>query len=54
MKVIPFEERYRKDFIEFNKDLIISYFGFLEERDIETFERIDKELEKGAMIFFVI
>lgn len=54
MKVIPFEERYRKDFIAFNKDWIISYFGFLEERDIETFERIDEELEKGAMIFFAV
>ncbi len=54
MKVIPFEERYRKDFIEFNKDWIVSNFGFLEEHDIETFERIDEEMEAGAMIFFAI
>lgn len=54
MKVIPFEERYRKDFIEFNKDWIISNFGFLEEHDIETFEKIDEAMEAGAMIFFAI
>lgn len=54
MKVIPFEESYRKDFIAFNKDWIISNFGFLEEHDIETFEKIDEAMEAGAMIFFAV
>lgn len=54
MKVIPFEERYRQDFIDFNKDWIVSNFGFLEEHDIETFERIDEEMKAGAMIFFAV
>lgn len=52
MKVIPFEERYRQDFINFNTDWIVSNFGFLEEHDKETFEKIDEELACGAMIFF--
>ena len=54
MKVIPFEERYRQDFINFNTDWIVSNFGFLEEHDKETFEKIDEEIEAGDMIFFVV
>lgn len=54
MKIIPFEERYRQDFIDFNTDWIVSNFGFLEEHDKETFDNIDKELQRGAMIFFAI
>ncbi|MCD8024129.1 MAG: GNAT family N-acetyltransferase [Candidatus Gastranaerophilales bacterium] len=54
MKIIQFEERYRQDFIDFNTDWIISNFGFLEEHDIETFDKIDDELKKGAMIFFAV
>lgn len=54
LKVIPFEERYRQDFINFNVDWIISNFGFLEEHDKETFEKIDEEMEAGAMIFFAV
>lgn len=54
MKIIPFEERYRKDFIDFNTDWIISNFGFLEEHDKETFENIDEEMDLGAMIFFAV
>ncbi len=54
MKVIPFEEKYRQDFIDFNKDWIVSNFGFLEEHDIQTFEKIDEEMKAGAMIFFAV
>ncbi|MCD8181479.1 MAG: GNAT family N-acetyltransferase [Firmicutes bacterium] len=54
MKIIQFEERYRQDFIDFNTDWIVSNFGFLEKHDIETFEKIDDELRKGAMIFFAV
>lgn len=54
MKIIPFEERYRQDFIDFNTDWIISNFGFLEEHDKETFDKIDEELLNGAMIFFAV
>ena len=39
MKVIPFEEKYRQSFIDFNTDWIVSNFGFLEKHDKETFEK---------------
>ena len=54
MKIIQFEERYRQDFIDFNTDWIVSNFGFLEDHDKETFEKIDEEIKSGAMIFFAV
>ena len=33
---------------------IVSNFGFLEEHDKETFEKIDEEIKAGAMIFFAV
>lgn len=54
IEIIPFEEKYRQDFIDFNTDWIITNFGFLEEHDKETFEKIDDELKAGAMIFFAV
>ncbi|MDE6758971.1 MAG: helix-turn-helix domain-containing GNAT family N-acetyltransferase [Clostridia bacterium] len=53
-KVIPFEERYRQDFIDFNTDWITTYFEKVEKHDIEEFENIDKDLENGAMIFVAV
>lgn len=54
MNVIPFNEKYRQDFIDFNTDWIVSNFGVLEAHDIETFEKIDEEMQAGAMIFFAV
>ena len=54
MEVITFEEKYRQDFIDFNTEWIVSNFGFLEEHDKETFEKIDEAMEAGAMIFFAV
>lgn len=54
MKIIPFEERFRQDFIKFNTDWIISNFGNLEKHDEETFKNIDEEMAAGAMIFFAV
>lgn len=51
MTVIPFSERYRQAFIDFNTDWIIDNFGFLEKEDHDTFDQIDRELSEGAMIF---
>ncbi len=54
MKIIQFEERYREDFIRFNTEWIVSNFGFLEQHDKETFEKIDEKIKSGAMIFFAV
>ena len=54
MNIIPFDEKYRQDFIDFNTDWIVSNFGFLEEHDVETFDKIDEAMDLGAMIFFAV
>ncbi|MCM1253452.1 MAG: GNAT family N-acetyltransferase [Clostridium sp.] len=54
MELVQFEEKYRQAFIDFNTDWIVSNFGFLEEHDKETFQKIDEELKSGAMIFFAV
>lgn len=54
MKIIPFEEKYRQEFIDFNTDWIITNFGFLEEHDRETFDKLDDIMNDGAMIYFAV
>lgn len=54
MKVIPFIEKYRQDFIDINTNWIVSNFGALEEHDIESFKSIDEQMQAGAMIFFAV
>lgn len=54
MELIEYNPKYKDDFIQFNKDWIIDHFGFLEAEDVQTFDTIDEELEKGAMIYFAI
>mgnify|MGYP002623561518 CR=1 FL=1 len=54
LKIVPFSERYRDPFIQFNKDWILDNFGFLEQEDLDTFEKIEDELKSGAMIFIAV
>lgn len=54
MKVIHFSEKYRQDFVDMNTDWIVSHFGSLEEHDMETFNKIDEQMQAGAMIFFAV
>ena len=54
MKVIEYQQEYKKDFIKFNTDWIEDNFGSLEKEDIDTFNHIEKSLEEGAMIYFAI
>lgn len=54
MNVIPYQEKYKKDFIQFNTDWIMDYFGCLEEEDLNTFRHIEQSLSSGAMIYFAV
>jgi len=54
MKVIEYDPKYKKDFIDFNKTWIIDYFGSLEDEDYEVFGKLEEKLEHGAMIYFAI
>ncbi|MBO6178763.1 MAG: GNAT family N-acetyltransferase [Selenomonadaceae bacterium] len=54
MKIIEYDPKYKQDFIDFNTAWIVDNFGFLEDEDRETFEKIDEELKTGAMIYFAV
>ena len=54
MDVIQYQEKYKKDFIQFNTDWIVDNFGCLEEEDLETFNHIEENLKNGAMIYFAV
>lgn len=54
MKVLEYQEKYKKDFIQFNTDWIQDEFGCLEEGDLEIFQHIGESLKNGAMIYFAV
>ena len=54
MKIIKYDSKYKDEFIQFNTDWIIDNFGYLEQEDFETFDKIEEELEEGGMIFFAV
>ncbi|MDO5539323.1 MAG: hypothetical protein Q4F83_04530 [Eubacteriales bacterium] len=49
MNIVEYDPRYKDSFIQFNTDWIVDNFGCLEKEDLETFAKIDEELENGAM-----
>lgn len=54
MNIIQYQEKYKKDFIQFNTDWIIDNFGYVEEEDLHTFHHIEESLKNGAMIYFAV
>ncbi len=53
MKVVPYDKKYKKDFIEMNKQWITEMF-VLEEEDLAVLNNIDQALDEGGQIFFAI
>lgn len=53
MKVVPYDKKYKNEFVAMNKQWISEMF-VLEEADIEILGNIDKSIAKGAQIFFAI
>lgn len=45
MKVVAYDEKYKRDFIELNKLWISEMFTF-EEQDLEVLNNIDEEIKK--------
>ncbi len=54
MEIIQYQEKYKKDFIQFNTDWIQDNFGTLEAEDLDTFHHIEESLKNGAMIYFAV
>ena len=53
MRIVPFDSRYKNDFIEMNEAWISEMFR-LEPEDRRLLNEIENELAKGAQIFFAI
>lgn len=53
MKIIEYNEIYKNDFIELNKNWIQKYFT-IEEHDLEQLDNVEHYLSEGAMIFFAV
>lgn len=53
MKVVPYDAKYRKDFIELNEAWISEMFA-LEDEDIKEFESIDSYIQRGGQIYFAL
>lgn len=53
MKIIPYDEKYKNDFIELNK-LWISEMFEIEDEDIRELGNIEATIEKGGNIFFAL
>lgn len=50
MKIVPYEPKYKNDFIALNKAWISHMFK-VEEEDIREIENIEPSLAKGGQIF---
>lgn len=53
MKIVPYDKKYKNDFIEMNR-LWISEMFSLEDADLKTLNHVDQLVEQGAEIFFAI
>ena len=53
MKIIKYDKKYEKDFIELNIAWVEKYF-VMEQEDREILSHVDEYLQKGGMIFFAI
>lgn len=53
MKIVPYEPKYKNDFIALNKAWISHMFK-VEEEDIREIENIEPSLAKGGQIFFAV
>ena len=53
MKIVPYHQKYKNDFIEMNKAWISEMFT-IEKEDIRELENIELYIEKGGQIFFAL
>lgn len=53
MKIVPYNVKYKNDFIEMNTLWIRSMFE-VEDEDLKEFSNIDSCVEKGGQIFFAL
>lgn len=53
MKIVPYDPKYKNDFIEMNKEWISQMF-IMEDEDIRELGNIEPYIENGGQIFFAL
>lgn len=53
MKIVPYDKKYKNEFIELNKQWITEMFA-IEQHDVEVLENFERSLKKGGEIFFAV
>ena len=53
MRIIQYNEKYKKDFIELNKTWISTLFK-IEDEDLRELENVEEYIDKGGQIFFAL
>ena len=53
MKIIPYDPKYREDFIRLNTEWL-NRFYWIETFDQDTMDRIDELIQNGAMAYFAV
>ncbi len=53
MKIIEYQEKYRKDFIKLNSEWLERFYT-IEPFDQDMMDRVDELIQKGAMVYFAI
>lgn len=53
MKIIEYQEKYKKDFIELNTAWVERFFK-MEQADLDVLEHVDDLLKDGAMVYFAV
>ncbi len=53
MKLVPYDPKYKNDFIEMNKQWISEMF-VIEQEDLDMLNNIEKKIEEGGQIFFAV
>lgn len=53
MKIVPYDSKFKAEFIEMNKAWIAEMFA-IEEEDIKEMGNIEPTIEKGGQIFFAL
>ena len=53
MNIVPYQEKYKKDFISLNLAWIKKYFR-VEPQDIKMLNEVESFLTKGAAVYFAV
>lgn len=53
MKVVPYNPKYKKDFVEMNIKWISEMF-VVEQIDIDVLNRVEQSIEAGGQVFFAV